>query len=167
MSKVVKFKWALLPLIYLLQACTVHSHEPNMAIGEISASQLLADYPEFAHPEQAYSVTAQQQREIAQWPPNLTIHSYFGTWCHDSQREMPRLLKILTFNAQIRHKLIALDGTKSEPSGAAKAANIHFTPTIVLSIAGQELGRIVERPKTNLVDEISAILAGRHLNNAL
>lgn len=75
------------------------------------------------------------------------ITAFFGTWCHDSQREIPNLIKLKEAlnNPNIQLQLIALDRNKQDEQGRARQANIAFTPTIIVSRNQQELGRIVEK----------------------
>ena len=85
----------------------------------------------------------------------------FGTWCHDSEREVPRLLKILDALGveDDRLMLIALDWDKREPLGRAREAGVEFTPTFVFYVDGREVGRIVERPEVSLEQDIERIVS--------
>ena len=91
-------------------------------------------------------------------PDDLVIDIYFATWCHDSQREVPRLLKALQTKPDIKINLVSLDYQKQEPTGRAAQAGVKFTPTFIVSREGKELGRIIERPKIDLVSDISAMI---------
>ena len=76
----------------------------------------------------------------------------FGTWCHDSKREVPRMLRILDSagvgTEQI--SLIGVDINKTEPKGREKLYNLRNTPTLILLKNGKEVGRIIERPNVSL-----------------
>ena len=76
----------------------------------------------------------------------------FGTWCHDSKREVPRMLRILDSagvgTEQI--SLIGVDINKAEPKGREKLYNLRNTPTLILLKNGKEVGRIIERPNVSL-----------------
>jgi thioredoxin 1 len=77
----------------------------------------------------AYEVTA----GIDGLPADLEVKILFGTWCHDSEREVPRLLKLLAASGVKEESisLIALDISKEEPEGRAKALDMRFTPTFI------------------------------------
>lgn len=130
----------------------------DYAVGDVSEQTLLAGYETFSTSYQEFDIKTEQIAQVITWPENLRIEVFFGTWCHDSQREVPHLLKILQDNNQVDVVLIALDYQKSEPRGRAKVAKVKYTPTFVVSVDGKEIGRIIERPKTSLVDDISAML---------
>ena len=161
--KVLGLKKYYLALIILLTSLffmsCVHSNDSiDYALGEVNQQDLLTDYESFAISYQEFAIEIEQKKQVEQWPSNLKVDVYFATWCHDSEREVPHLLKALQKNNQIKVMLLALDYQKSEPKGRAKKANVKYTPTFVVSLAGKELGRIIERPIKSLVDDITAML---------
>jgi thiol-disulfide isomerase/thioredoxin len=89
-----------------------------------------------------------------------TITAFFGTWCHDSQREIPELIKLKKAldNPNIRLKLIALDRQKKDSQGLAEQAKVKYTPTITVSQKGKELGRIVEQTTQYIGAELVDII---------
>jgi len=83
-----------------------------------------------------------------------------GTWCHDSQREVPALLKILdaiSFDKN-RLRIIALSLTKDTPGKIETDFDIKRSPTIIFSRNQQEIGRFVEYPQKTIEQDIRAIL---------
>jgi ribosomal protein L30E len=69
-----------------------------------------------------------------------------------------QFIKSVAKNKQIKVILLALDYQKSESKGRAQKANVKYIPTFVVHLAGKELGRIIERSKIILVDDISVML---------
>jgi thiol-disulfide isomerase/thioredoxin len=144
-----------------LLSSTVNASNDNYALGVISEDKLLSDYSEFNKNYQAFSVSAQDVEIIAQWPENLKVEVFFGTWCHDSEREVPKLLKLFKANKHITPKLVALDYQKQDPEQSAEKHRVKYTPTIIIykdASKKEELGRIIERPKTSLVEDINQLL---------
>ncbi len=91
---------------------------------------------------------------------------FLGTWCGDSKRETPRILKILQeakFPME-NLKIIALDRRKGfykkSPSGEEKGLNIIKVPTLVFLKNGKEVSRIVESPIASLEEDMLSILKG-------
>ena len=125
-------------------------------VGDITRAQLFEAYPAFQSQYSRYEVGD---------VPSITVSEFqvqvlFATWCHDSEREVPRLLKILE-TAGIESsavELVALDFNKSEPKGRAALQGLEYTPTFVFSVAGEEIGRIIERPDGSLETAISNIV---------
>ncbi len=95
----------------------------------------------------------------------LSIEIFFGTWCHDSKREVPRVLRVLD-DAQVpasRVTLYALSDNpgvfKMTPDGHEHELLVHRTATVVVLRDGVELGRLVEKPSATLEEDLVAILA--------
>lgn len=133
----------------------------DFALGMISEENLLTGYADFNNNFQEFTLSEEEQRVIADWPKNLTIDVYFGTWCHDSIREVPKLLKILSGNKDINLSLIALDHQKQDPQDLATTNKVKYTPTIIVYRdvdKKQEIGRIIERPKQSLITDINQFL---------
>lgn len=83
---------------------------------------------------------------------NMTI--FVGTWCGDSHREFPRLIKILeavNYNPS-KIEIIAVNRKKESPSGEEGIYNIQRVPTIILKKYGKEVGRIIETPETGYLE---------------
>jgi len=147
-----------LALLYTLTACNSTGTKMEMAVGEIKVSQLFTKYEVFEKSFRAFDVSENDKVKIQQWPENIHIEVYFGTWCHDSEREVPRLLKLLENNKSINTQLIALDFQKSDPLGKSTVKGIKYTPTIIVYQNDKELGRIIERPKYSLVADINSLI---------
>jgi len=96
----------------------------------------------------------------------LDFTVFFGTWCGDSRREVPRLLKL--FDAmglpEGRVELIALDRSdealKQSPDGEERGREIYRVPTLIVERDGEELSRLVEYPVLSLERDLLAMLDG-------
>ncbi|MEO2050163.1 MAG: thioredoxin family protein [Allomuricauda sp.] len=93
-----------------------------------------------------------------------TIKLFLGTWCGDSKRETPRIIKILEaadFPME-QLEIIALDRRKglykTSPTGEEKGFNIIKVPTIIFLKNGEEVNRIVESPMESLEEDMAQIL---------
>ena len=145
--------------VFLLFTLTACANDSQMAVGKITPAELFTQYPQFAQAYHDFELPAQEQLQVKDWPQNLQVTAYFGTWCHDSEREVPKMLKLLALNSAIKIRLIALDGKKSDPQGLANDAGISFTPTFVITLDDKEVGRIIERPENTLITDINVMLA--------
>ena len=150
------FICSLLPALILSLSQAALADRYQYPLGDISQAQLLERHEVFKRNYDAYEVTA----GIDGLPADLKVKILFGTWCHDSEREIPRVLKLLAASdvKEENISLIALDIRKEEPEGRAKALDVRFTPTFVFFSDGIELGRIVERPIKSLQADIKAIV---------
>lgn len=100
------------------------------------------------------------------------IKAFFGSWCGDSKRELPRLYKILEDANYPMNQLevIGVDRTakayKKAPNGEEKGLNIHKVPTFIFYKDGKEVSRIVESPVETLERDIHKIVSNkRYVSN--
>jgi len=138
--------------------CYSSSSETDDAIGHVTTEQIKSEFQTFGDNYQAFQLADEDIERIAQWPESINVKVYFGTWCHDSQREIPKLFRIADASPNVNYSWVALDRTKSDPQSLAKLAGVKFTPTIVVYNNEQEIGRIIERPKVSLVDDLEQII---------
>jgi len=92
------------------------------------------------------------------------IAVYLGTWCSDSQREVPRFLKILElaekdYGTSIPVDWIAIDRAKREPAALVEGKSIDLVPTFIYYRQGEEIGRIVERSEGLFEDHLLRLVA--------
>ncbi len=90
----------------------------------------------------------------------LQIEIYMNTKCHDSEREVPRLIKILNeidFSEE-NLKIVLLNSEKKSSIGYENGKNITNTPTIIFFNGSIEQNRIVEFPYENLEKDILNII---------
>ena len=89
---------------------------------------------------------------------------FMGTWCEDTQRELPRFFKILQETGYKINKvdMIAVDNHpdryKQSPMREDETWNIESVPTFILLRDGKEIGRIVEYPEDTLERDLKKIL---------
>ncbi|MDN3653933.1 thioredoxin family protein [Thalassotalea ponticola] len=129
----------------------------TVLVGPVSEQQLLQNYPKFNQVYQDYEPSNEEREIYAKLQSDMRVDVYFGTWCHDSVREVPKFLKAIGL-ASNKVRLIALDMQKTDPQGLAEAADIAYTPTFVISQSGTEIGRVVERATTTINEDIIAIV---------
>jgi hypothetical protein len=93
---------------------------------------------------------------------DITVKIIMGTWCSDSRREVPRLMKVLNSSNFTPDKiqLIGVDNEKKSPIGDFDSFNIQRVPTIIIYKNNIEVGRIIENPTTSLEQDMVNILTG-------
>lgn len=92
------------------------------------------------------------------------VEVYMGTWCDDSQREVPKFLRIAddlkkSYGVELPVKYIAMDRSKQEPKALLEGKQVQKVATFIYYRGDQELGRIVERPTGLFEDELLTIVA--------
>lgn len=79
---------------------------------------------------------------------------FMGTWCEDSHRDFPRLMKILeeVKYPDSRLTIFAVNRKKESPNGEESKYNVSKVPTIIVQKYGKEIGRIIEMPTTGYIE---------------
>lgn len=113
-----------------------------------------------------YTPNEQVLSQLRQVDRNATLTIFFGSWCGDSKREVPRLFKVLDALSfpMDRVELIAVsreDSVKKQsPEGQERGQDIYRVPTMILKRDGREINRIVEYPVLSLERDLLSILSG-------
>jgi thiol-disulfide isomerase/thioredoxin len=92
---------------------------------------------------------------------NVTVTIFMGTWCEDSQNQVPDFYKVLEA-CQFKERgvrLITLDRNKTTPELFEKGLNITNVPTFIFYEKGIEINRIVETPIVSLEQDMLDILS--------
>jgi thiol-disulfide isomerase/thioredoxin len=112
---------------------------------------------------EVYKPNPSKISEIKKLMNGVSLEVFMGTWCEDSQREIPRLYKILhniEFNFSFM-TVVAVSHDKDTPNGLEKGFELEYVPTIMFIKNGKELNRIVEYTQGDtLEDDIITILNG-------
>ncbi len=92
----------------------------------------------------------------------VTIKSFMGTWCGDSQEQTPIFYKILDEAAFDYNNLeiVGVDRKKSTPDNLQKGFDIERVPTFILYKNGKEIGRFVEYPRETVEADLLKIVSG-------
>ena len=155
-------KYALILILFLLGVCqTNHAAQapPAEFIGVVSHLALLEQYPEFKTEFDNFQPTASDLVAVQSLEGKKLV-VLFGTWCHDSVREVPRLLKLLDSSAVKLQdvQLIAVNHNKQDPSNLHTQYSLKYTPTIILIDGERELGRIIETPVVSLSQDLAGFV---------
>jgi len=114
----------------------------------------------------SYSVDTGLSKVLKPLLDGKAIEVFAGSWCGDTRREVPRLMKILeTAGFDTTHlTLIFVDNSKElykqSPQHEEAGKAIHRIPTIIVYEDGKELNRIVETPVNLLEQDLVDILSG-------
>lgn len=97
---------------------------------------------------------------------NKRIEIFLATWCGDSRREVPHMLKILEYAGYDLQKVKlvfvnnAAEFYKQSPQHEEAGKNIKRVPTLILYNNQTEIGRIIEYPVETLEKDLLRILKG-------
>jgi len=152
--------------IFGFVACTT----PFQSFGEFSRDQLENSTHNswFVENYNAHPLNKSLVSQIDSLFDDIEVTIYMGTWCEDSQREVPGFFKIidaLEANDQVQ-PIVGLNEDKVSHDGSAEQAGVTNVPTFILSKGGEEINRIVEFPIISLEQDILDILQEKGYKHA-
>ena len=122
---------------------------------------LQAPFSDWYTPEfNRYSPDAKILGELKKYAGKWRVNIVFGTWCSDSQREVPRFFKIAESVGLSSDdiKIIAVDSQKTGGDADISGLKIEKVPTFIFFVNEKEIGRIIETPKVNLETDLLNLL---------
>ena len=90
----------------------------------------------------------------------VEIKIVFGSWCSDSELQVPRFYKVLDL-IEYNEKNLKVIGVNRDKKGVIiniDDLNIVLVPTFIVYQDGTELGRIIETPKNTLEKDLWKIV---------
>ena len=147
-----------------------HPDPPPTLVGPLSWSDLDA-LPGWGEEADAYQPDPAAVGRLRQVTGRYRVEVVLGTWCGDSEREVPRLVRVLEEVGDDRFTLLLHGVDRSKrvtdpafPPGLLPDATAELVPTfVVLDGEGVELGRVVEtaeRPLEQLLLEMVSSAEG-------
>ena len=143
-----------------------HIENPGAKVltGELTKAELMTiQEPDFAWFRKNYDAYTPDQAAInylSGVASHLRVMAFGGTWCGDTQTQLPRFFKIMD-DAKIPAHNISLYGVDREKKCSAidtKGYFIEQVPTFIVYYDGVEKGRIVETPKASIELDLVEIL---------
>ncbi|MEK9604560.1 MAG: thioredoxin family protein [Flavobacteriaceae bacterium] len=101
-------------------------------------------------------------KDLRPYLKDLEIKIFMGTWCEDSQREIPHFFKLLDqleFD-QNNIKIYAMSEEKTTPQNFEKGLEIYNVPTLIFLKNGNEMNRFVEFPVNSMEIDLAQIIKG-------
>ena len=141
----------------------------EILVGRISYAQM-TQYTEawFDKEYDFYRINTELLEKIKPLLKDKRVVLIMGTWCEDSQREVPGMMKILNqagYNTS-EIEIIAIDEDKRTKEGFEKAYELAYIPALIFFEGEKEMNRIVEFPINSLEQDILDILNGKDYKNA-
>lgn len=147
-----------------------------LLLGTVDADAILAAFPDWPEDLGDWQPDTTAVAGLRQVASSTDILCVLGTWCGDSQREVPRFWRLLetTANPNLRFTMVAVGRAADTAADQALAGlglgadyradhSIEKVPTFIFSQEGREIGRIIETPAISLEADALAILEGAGL----
>ena len=102
-------------------------------------------------------------KKIKKHMKGVTIKAFMGTWCEDSQHEVPifyKLMDAIDFDYK-NLTMIGVNRSKETPDHLQEGLKITNVPTFIFYEKGKEIGRFVEYPRETLEKDVLKIVSGK------
>ena len=134
--------------------------------GTLEVSELWQRAPLWRELRDEYAPDAQAVATFASEQRPLRFKVAFGTWCGDSRRSVPRLLKTLDTagNSGLEVELLSIGRGFTEPMDQVRELRLTNVPTVIVYDGDREIGRFVENPSGDSIEhDLAALLEDRPL----
>jgi len=158
-------KIGIISSVIVFSSCSIFNKNSNskMILNGISTQAILAGNKNFNWFDEEYSNYVPNQGIINSLKPlknDIKVLIIAGSWCGDTQRELPRFFKIMNSigvpNNQI--EMIMVDVNKKTAAFNISVIQVSNIPTFIFFKDGKELGRIIEKPIVTLEDDLAKLL---------
>ncbi|MBL6962367.1 MAG: thioredoxin [Bacteroidetes bacterium] len=139
------------------------THE-EILVGLCTRSAFLEDsYQDWFIPKYKTYKVASDKAVIDSLKPllkDLKIKIVLGTWCHDSQEQLPHFFSILDYLhfPEENYTIIGVNTQKEAVSFSIEDLDVVLVPTFIFYKKEQEIGRIIESPIISLEKDMLHIL---------
>jgi thiol-disulfide isomerase/thioredoxin len=154
-------KSLLIVIILFLQSCASKQASRNIETGKANPDQLQSDYNWFSKGYKKYKPDVASVNTLKSSLGSYRIIIFGGTWCPDTQRQLPAFYKVIDEAGFPRQNtaLYLVDHSKHSPERQEENYQIKSIPVFILMKDGNEKGRIVESPKVSLEKDLAAIVS--------
>lgn len=154
--------WGLLPMLVwsqelntiitdtILKKEILYGYCDRSGLEKGNFGRLFQEYYQIYEPDKSVLAELKQKQE------GIEILIVLGTWCSDSQEQVPKFLKVLDRIKFDKNniQMICVDSKKEAGIIDILNYNIQKVPTFIVYRKGREIGRIIESPSTTLEKDL-------------
>lgn len=143
-----------------------YAQTPDL-VGKTSAKEVREQHRIFDIYTKRYEPNSESLEYLSEIQDSVSIYVIFGTWCHDSKKQIPAFMKTMELadNSNIEVEYFAVSRKKKEPKDIIERWDLKLTPTFIIYKNGTEYGRIVEEPRLSLEQDLVLILKSETISD--
>lgn len=155
-------RWIFCGLNFLLGLMSfepLHAQNPALT-GIVTVSEIIENDQVFGIYIDRYQPDEKSLAYLKAYPDSVEVMVFFGSWCRESRKYVPGLVKTLqeVSNDRIKVRYIGVDRQKKLPAEFLNKRQIEYIPTVVVLKGDAETGRIVEKPRELIETDLVEIL---------
>jgi hypothetical protein len=128
---------------------------------EITREKILATGQEWQERHSGYEPPADMIEALkTKFGAGMKIDVYLGLWCPDSRHNVPLFIKVLDLTGSgvpVRYVDLPRKADK-DIKYFVEDLKVERVPTFILYRDGEEIGRIIEKPTTGMIEDIMEIV---------
>jgi thiol-disulfide isomerase/thioredoxin len=107
-----------------------------------------------------YNLDEEEIKSIKEAIEDIEIKVFTGSWCPDCRLQVPRFFSIIMALGDEDFSLEIIDVSRdmNDENNLTEILCVMAIPTFIFFKKGEELGRIIERPKGRMEEDILEIL---------
>ena len=123
--------------------------------------EFLSSNPELRANMGLYNPDSDVLQKIKENIEDVEIKLFTASWCPDCRIQLPRFFSVLLAleDEDFALEIITVDRSKMDDSGLAEIMGVMAIPSFIFIKNGEELGRIIERPKGRMEEDIAEIIS--------
>jgi len=140
----------------------IHPHQSH--VGAMTEDDLWSTAPVWRSIHDHYTPDAEAVKRLRAIDKPLRLQVVFATWCGDSKRHVPRLLKAVheAANPNLHVELYGIGNDFHTPIDFIQDHSIINVPIVMVCDGAIEIGRYIETPATaNVESDIASIAEGK------
>ena len=129
-------------------------------LGPTTRADILRVRPGWQAVVDAYNPRGDLVERLRSLGTEVKVEVFFGTWCSDSEAHVSAFFKVLDLaeNPLLQVAYIGVPEDKALRASYCQGRGIEKLPTFIVSVGGQEKGRIVETPRKSLEENLLALV---------
>ena len=132
-------------------------------LGEITPAEILLSLPDWKAVVESCSPNLEIVSRLQSVNEEIRIEIFLGTWCSDSKQHVSAYIKVMDMvqNPLLKTTYIGIPRDKDSRAKYVQGKDIQKIPTFIVTIRGQEAGRIIETPQTSVEEDLWKIIQGK------
>jgi thiol-disulfide isomerase/thioredoxin len=135
----------------------------EVMVGKLTMESVYKKCPHFLEAAREFNLDEGLVQQLKDVNRDITIMVFLGTWCSDSEEHVPPFHELVKAaeNPRLRVEYFGVDRQKNDGLGLARRFDIQYVPTFIVLEGEKEIGRIVEKPKISIGQDLLNILRGQ------
>ncbi len=148
-------------LIFILMMFSVGQNSD--LIGSLTEENILESYPDWQGIKASYFPQSESLERLKSVNFMVKVEVILGTWCSDSKQHVSAYFKLMEMadNPMIQTSYTGIPKEKEAREPYIQGKNITRVPTFIVTIDGEEHGRIIEHPEKSVEEDLLDIIGSK------